>query len=250
MKEIDMYKPLKKFLKEQGYTVHSEVESVDVMARKGDELLIVEMKTTFNLQLIYQLIERLKITDQVYAYIPLGKGGRWPKWYKRMCALLKRLQCGLLTLDQHTRKQVVLEFKPAAFTPRKNYTKKNLALKEFTGRSIDLNQGGSTRELLFTAYKEKAIRIAMYLFEQGASSTRDIKKNLEIAAAVDILNKNYQGWFERASRGVYALTPEFEFFRLKYQKKIEQLWRRQSLAGKAGNVTLTGTEISNLSNHA
>ena len=89
MKETQMYKPLKKYLTAQGYAVHSEVEGVDVMAQKGDELLIVEMKTSFNLQLVYQLIERLKITDQVYAYVPLGKGGRWPKTYKRMCGLLK-----------------------------------------------------------------------------------------------------------------------------------------------------------------
>ncbi len=220
-----MYKPLKKFLKARGYTVHSEVEGVDVMAQKRDELLIVEMKTSFNLQLVYQLIERLKMTDQVYAYIPLGKKGRWPKPYKRMCGLLKRLHCGLLTLDQRTRKEVILEFEPTPFVGRKNYTKKNLALKEFDGRSIDLNQGGSTRELLFTAYKEKAIRIAMYLFEYGPSSTKEIREKLEIEKAVDILGKNYQGWFARVSFGVYQLTPEFEFFRLKYQKKIKQLWR-------------------------
>ena len=220
-----MYKPLKKFLKAKGYTVHSEVESVDVMARKGDELLIVEMKTGFNIQLIYQLIERLKITDQVYAYVPLGKGGRWPKPYKKMCALLKRLHCGLITLDQHTKKQVVVEFKPTPFTDRKNYAKRKLALREFEGRSIDLNQGGSTKELLFTAYKENVIRIAMYLFEHGASSTKEVREHLDIERTVDILNKNYQRWFERVSRGVYRITPEFEFFRLKYQKKINQLWR-------------------------
>lgn len=225
MKETDMYKPLKKFLKAKGYVVHSEVESVDVMAQKGDELLMIEMKTSFNLQLVYQLIERLKITDQVYAYIPLGKGGRWPKSYKRMCGLLKRLHCGLITLDQHTQKEVVVEFEPAAFKGRKNYTKKKLAIKEFEGRSIDLNQGGSTRELLFTAYKEKAIRIAMYLSECGASSTQEIREKLDIDKTVDIFNKNYQGWFERVSHGVYRITPEFEFFRLKYQKKINQLWR-------------------------
>ena len=225
MKEVDMYKPLKKLLKAKGYTVHSEVESLDVMAQKGDELLIVEMKTSFNLQLIYQLIERLKITDQVYAYVPLGKGGRWPKSYKRMCALLKRLHCGLITLDQHTKTQVVIEFEPGPFSSRKNYGKKRLALKEFEGRSIDLNQGGSTRELLFTSYKEKAIRVAMYLFEHGTSSTQDIKKNLDIKTAVDILSRNYQGWFQRVAYGKYQLTPEFEFFRIKYQKKIKQLWR-------------------------
>lgn len=220
-----MYDPLKKFLKAGGYIVHSEVEGLDVMAQKGDEILIVEMKTSFNLQLIYQIIERLKITDQVYAYVPLGKGGRWPKSYKRMCALLRRLHCGLITLDQHTRRKVVVEFKPAPFTARKNYTKRRMALKEFEGRSVDLNQGGSTRETLFTAYKEKAIRIAMYLFEYGASSTKEIKEKLDIEKTVDILNKNYQGWFERVAHGMYQLTPEFEFFRLKYKKKIKQLWR-------------------------
>ena len=47
MKEIQMYKPLKKFLIKKGYTVHSEVESVDVMAQKGGELLIIEMKTIY-----------------------------------------------------------------------------------------------------------------------------------------------------------------------------------------------------------
>jgi len=220
-----MYKPLKKFLQKKGYTVHSEVEGVDVMAQKPGELLIVEMKTSFNLQLIYQLIERLKMTDQVYAYIPLGKGGRWPKTYKRMCGLLKRLHCGLITLDQKTRKTVVVEFEPASFKGRTNYAKKNLALKEFEGRSIDLNQAGSTGKLLFTAYKEKAIRVAMYLYEHGASSTKDVKENLDIEKAAVILNKNYQGWFERVSRGVYGITPNFEFFRLEYQKQISQLWR-------------------------
>lgn len=221
-----MYKPLKKFLKAQGYTVHSEVEDIDVMAQKGEEVLIVEMKTSFNLQLVYQLIERLKITDQVYAYVPLEKRGRWPKSYKRMCALLKRLHCGLLTLDQHTRKVVVMEFAPAPFTPRKNYAKKRLALSEFKGRSVDLNQGGSTREILFTAYKEKAIRIALYLAKQGVSSTQEIKKDLDIDRTVHILNKNYQNWFERVSRGEYQITTEFEAFQAKYQKKIKQFKER------------------------
>ena len=129
------------------------------MAQKGDELLIVEMKTSFNLQLVYQLIERLKITDKVYACVPLGKGGRWPKAYKRMCGLLKRLHCGLITLDQHTKKKIVVEFEPTPFKSHKNYTKKNLALKEFT----------STNEHLLKAL--------VYL---EMKNTVDAKKDLEI----------------------------------------------------------------------
>ncbi len=225
MKEVDMYKPLKEFLERRGYAVHSEVEGVDVIAQKDDEFLVVEMKICFNLQLVYQLIERLKITDQVYAYVPLKKGGRWPKSYKRMCGLLKRLHCGLLTLDQHARKTVVLEFPPAPFVSRKNYAKKRLALKEMEGRSLDLNQAGSTGELLFTSYKEKAIRVAMYLYENGPVSTRKVREDLAMEKAADILKNNYLGWFERISHGVYRITPDFEFFRIKYQDKIHQLWR-------------------------
>ncbi|MDP3920885.1 MAG: DUF2161 family putative PD-(D/E)XK-type phosphodiesterase [Candidatus Omnitrophota bacterium] len=223
MKEVEMYKPLKKYLENEGYLVHSEVEGVDVMAQKGGELLIVEMKLAFNLQLVYQLIERLKMTEQVYAYVPLKKGGRWPKSYKRMCGLLKRLHCGLITLDEQTKKQVVVEFEPSEFKKRKNYTKKNLAVKEFKGRSIDLNQGGSTKEPLFTVYKEKAIRVAMYLFEHGASSTQELKTKLDIENTVSILYNNHLGWFKGVSRGVYQLTPEFEFFRMKHEKKINRL---------------------------
>jgi len=225
MKETEMYPPLKQFLEKKGYAVHSEVEGADVIARKGDEFMVVEMKTSFNLQLVYQLIERLKMTPLVYAYVPLEKGGRWPKSFKRMCGLLKRLHCGLMTVDAETLKEVAVEFEPAEFKGRKNYTRKNLTLKEFDGRSIDLNEGGSTREKLFTVYKEKAIRVAMYLFEQGASSTVEIKEKLDIENAVKILYDNHLGWFKRVSRGVYQLTPEFEFFRLKHEKKIKQLWR-------------------------
>jgi len=224
MKETEMYAPLKRFLEKEGYVVHSEVEGVDVMACKGTEILIVEMKTAFNLQLVYQLIERLKMTEQVYAYIPLKKGGRWPKAYKKMCGLLRRLHCGLITLDAKT-KEVVREFEPSEFTSRKNYARKKLTLKEFEGRSIDLNQGGSTREKLFTVYKEKAIRVAMFLFEQGPAATGEIKTKLDIENAAAILYDNHLGWFKRVTRGVYQLTPEFEFFRLKHEKKIKQLWR-------------------------
>ncbi len=225
MKEKDMYKPLKKYLQAQGYEVHSEVEDIDVMARRDDEILIVEMKTAFNLQLIYQLAERLKITEHVYAYVPLGKRGRWPKSYKRMCGILKRLNCGLITLDSKTRKQVVVEFEPGPFQGRKNYAKRKLAVREFEGRSIDLNAAGSTKEILFTSYKEKAIRIAMYLFENGPSSTKDIREGLDIDRTGDILYRNHMRWFDRVSHGVYQLSPEFEFFRLEHAEKIEQLWR-------------------------
>lgn len=221
MKETDMYPPIKKHLQRHGYTVHAEVEGIDILAQKGEEMIAVEMKTAFNLKLVYQLIERRKIVDQVYAYVPLGKGGRWPKEYKRMCGLIKRLECGLITLDVRGRKKTVtVEFDPKPFVHRKNYAKKKIALKEFNSRSIDLNQAGSRSELLFTAYKEKAIRVALYLYENGRATPKDIAATLQIDSAARILQSNYHFWFDRVERGVYRITPEFEKFLRQHRKKI------------------------------
>ena len=221
MKETDMYPPIKKHLEREGYTVHAEVEGIDILAQKDEEMLAVEMKTSFNLKLVYQLIERRKIVDKVYAYVPLGKGGRWPKEYKRMCGLLRRLECGLITLDIRGRKKTVtVEFEPGRFTHRKNYAKKKLALKEFNGRSLDLNRAGSRSELLFTAYKEKAIRVALYLYENGRGTPKDIGETLGIENTARILQSNYHFWFDRVERGVYRITPEFEKFLMTNRKKI------------------------------
>ncbi|MBP9854684.1 MAG: hypothetical protein KBD53_07445 [Candidatus Omnitrophica bacterium] len=221
MRETDMYYPLKEFLEKAGYTVHSEVNDIDVLAKKGEEIIAVEMKTAFNLKFVYQLIERRKIADKVYAYVPLGKGGRWPKGYKQMCGLLKRLECGLMTLD--SKKTVCMEFEPQSYAGYKNYAKKKMALKEFHGRSLDLNQGGSRSELLFTAYKEKAIRLALFLYENGPVETKRLTTTLiDIEHPARILRDNHQFWFERVSRGVYQITPEFEKFLMANRKKIEQ----------------------------
>lgn len=223
MRETDMYPPVKKFLEQEGYTVHSEVDGIDILAKKDGEMIAVEMKTAFNLKLVYQLIERRKIADKVYAYIPLGKGGRWPKEFKRMCGLLKRLECGLITLDIRDRKKTVqIEFEPRPYAGYKNYAKKKSALKEFDGRSLDLNQGGSRSEPLFTAYKEKAIRLALYLYENGPTAIKELTSGLKIERAANILRDNHQFWFERESRGVYRITPAFEKFLMANRKKIEQ----------------------------
>lgn len=223
MHETEMYPPIKKFLEQAGYKVRSEVDSIDILAQKDDEMIAVEMKTSFNLKLVYQLIERRKIVDKVYAYLPLGKGGRWPKAYKQMCGLLKRLECGLITLAvRDKQKTVTIEFEPKPYAGYKNYAKKKRALKEFNGRSVDLNRGGSRSEKLFTVYKEKAIRLALFLYENGPTTTTKLNDQLKIEHAARILRDNHQFWFDRVSRGIYQITPEFEKFLMTNRKKIEQ----------------------------
>ncbi len=75
--EADLYQPVKLFLEGQGYDVKGEVRGCDVVARRGDEkLLIVELKLRFNLQLVLQGVERLALTDQVYLAVPRAVGRR------------------------------------------------------------------------------------------------------------------------------------------------------------------------------
>lgn len=51
--EVDMFSPIKSFLTEQGYFVQAEVKGIDIAAKKGDTLVIIEMKRSFQLKLVY-----------------------------------------------------------------------------------------------------------------------------------------------------------------------------------------------------
>ena len=73
MLETDLYKPVYDYLVRQGYTVHSEVKNCDITAIKGEELIVVELKTSFNLKLLAQGAKRQRIADSVYVAIPVPK---------------------------------------------------------------------------------------------------------------------------------------------------------------------------------
>ena len=95
MLERDLYPPIKRFLEAQGYVVKAEVKSCDVVARRGDEPpVIVELKIGLTLQLIYQAIDRLSLTNDVYIAIARPKRGVPSEALK----LLKRIGVGLLVV--------------------------------------------------------------------------------------------------------------------------------------------------------
>ena len=72
MQESDLYPPLKQFLEGQGYEVKGEVVNCDVVAVRGkEEPLIVELKLSFNLSVLMQVVDRLALTSTVYIGIPL-----------------------------------------------------------------------------------------------------------------------------------------------------------------------------------
>jgi len=96
--------------------------------------------------------------------------------------------------------------RPNHVPSRKGGVRRQRLLREFEERSGDYNTGGSTRRQLVTAYREKALRVASALRTQGEASPAVLARQTGVGSAAAILQKNYYGWFERLSRGKYALT--------------------------------------------
>ena len=52
LKESDLYLPIKHFLNNLGYEVKGEIKECDIVAKKGDDLIIIELKLTLNITLL------------------------------------------------------------------------------------------------------------------------------------------------------------------------------------------------------
>ena len=211
MKESDLYPHVKKFLEEQGYEVKAEIKDCDVMAKKADEIVVVEMKTSLNLSLLGQAAERQLLFDIVYIAVPKPPyKKRFSNQFKRTIRLVKRLSLGLLYVELKGEGLCEEEFPPKNFKLGINKTRREKliekAITEFDGLSGDYNIGGITRTKKMTAYKEQAISIAMYLDIYGSAKASDIKKFGCGENAWNILYDNHYGWFEKVDKGTYDIN--------------------------------------------
>lgn len=204
MVETDLYPPVKAFLEAQGYEVKAEIGAADVMAcRAGAPPVIVELKTTFSLALVYQGIDRQSVTDAVYLAVPWKREKRGAG--RDRLALCRRLGLGLLRVrleDGHI--EVVCD--PGPYRPRQSAPRRARLLKEFAARAGDPNTGGSTRRTLVTAYRQDAVACAGHLGAHGPSRGAAVAKATGVARATRIMADNHYGWFTRVARGVFTLT--------------------------------------------
>lgn len=210
MKETDLYAPIKRHFEEQGYEVDGEVCGCDVMAKRGDEIILVELKLKFQLQLVYQAMERQKLTPFVYVAIARPKTQKTTAW-KNMLNLLKRLEVGLLlvSLDSPLEMvQIMLEPMSLTNSVKASYKKRKRLEKEFQGRTQKRTTGGAVRQKIMTAYKEKAIDLLCLLEREEMLPLQKLREYGKGEAYVSLLQKNFYGWFERIERGVYGLSDE------------------------------------------
>jgi len=207
MRETDLYPPVKAFLEDQGYVVKSEVGAADVVAVRGAEPpVVVELKLTFSLALVHQCVARLKLSDEIYMAVAYKAGKPFQKALKANTALARRLGLGLITVRLQDG-LVTVHCDPGPYAPRKNPKRSASLLREFARRQGDPNDGGQTRAGLVTAYRQDAVRLAVYLFEVGACKGADAAKDTGVARATTIMRDNHYGWFEKVEKGVYGLSP-------------------------------------------
>lgn len=223
IKETDLYPAIKALFEGQGYEVKGEIGAADVVARRGKEdPVVVELKTGFSITLIHQAIERQAITDIVYIAIAKGSGKRFEKSLKQNIALSKRLGIGLITVRM--RDQLVeVHLDPAPYTPRKMPRRKAKLLREFDQRVGDPCVGGSSKRTLMTAYRQKALRCAMYLNDNGATRAAEVARSTDNTKARTLMAKDHYGWFRKVDRGVYDLTKASAAALIKYTDEVARL---------------------------
>jgi len=208
VKESDLYLPVKRFLESQGYEVKGEVGDCDVAGVRGDEeLVVVELKLSLNIELVLQAVERLSVTSKVYVGVPVGNHSL-NRRRRQTVKLLRMLGLGLLVIDPDLKRHGVdAVLDPGEYRPRRSSRRRELLLGEFVRRVGDPNLGGaSVRNGIMTAYRQRALEIASFLQTNGPTKASQVATAIGDPHTRDILYRNVYGWFDRPSNGIYALS--------------------------------------------
>ena len=78
---------------------------------------------------------------------------------------------------------------------------------------MDLDSGGSVKSRIITAYRERCIKVACIIKCTGPKRPKELvgdygfEKNVAL-----ILQRNFDGWFERLEPGLYGLSEAGERF--------------------------------------
>jgi hypothetical protein len=202
-RETSLYVPVKRFLETLGFDVKGEICGCDVVAIRGEELVVVgELKLGFNLELVLQGIDRAAACDEVWLAVRSSRrrGRERDPRVRKLCRLLG---FGLLGVSASGRVELLVE--PGPWRPRRDARRRSRLLDEHRRRLGDPAAGGSCRAPIMTAYRQQALACAASL-SGGPRRTSDIRA--AIPDAPKILLRNVYGWFFRVERGTYGLTPE------------------------------------------
>jgi hypothetical protein len=201
--EASLYAAVKAHLESLGYAAKGEVCGCDIVAVRAGEppfLVITEMKLGFTLELLLQGVDRLAAADEVWLAVRASRRGRDRD--RRVRKLCRLLGFGLLAVDP-AGQGVEMVAEPAPYRPRPDSGRRRRLLREHDLRRGDPSPGGTTRQPIMTAYRQRALACARAL-RDGPARPRDMAALAPDAGR--IMLRNVHGWFEREGRGTYRLS--------------------------------------------
>lgn len=204
--ETALYPAVKAFLEAQGFEAKGEIRGCDIVATRPGEppiLVIVELKLSFNLELLLQATDRMRNADAVWLAVPATRKGRdRDRRTHRLCRLLG---LGLLAVGARGAVEILAE--PLPYRPRPDPGERSRLLREHATRRGDPTPGGSTRRKIMTAYRQAALDCAAAL-RSGPLALKTLRARVPQAGT--IVQRNFYGWFGREARGIYRLTQQGE----------------------------------------
>ena len=255
--ETDLYGPIRDYLVANGYAVQAEVKHCDVTARKGDDLIIVEMKLRCSLDLLIQATKRQRITDSVYVAIAKPAGWGSNRRFLGVKRVLRQLELGLILVSfGGPGPTVEIEFHPLPYRRQKRKSARRAVIKEMEQRSGDYNVGGGSRRKQMTAWREVAVHIACCLERFGTLAPRQLRALGTGPKTQSVLGSELSyGWFTRVAPGLYDITakakaeladwPEVAtYYRGWLRGEIEgEIGGRSGTAGDRGQLPHSGNTI-------
>lgn len=208
--ETDLAPHACSYLKTLGCDIRSEVHHVDIVGKSPDGFIGVELKTVFNIDVLYQAVRTQRWAGHSLIVVPLvAKTARLrrekiDKW----TSLCKALKIGLCVVEGNT--SVLRCCYPGERigkgTLHKEFT------RQFKERSQDFNVGGSTRVSLVTAARERSCHIVKAFIhhihekEENSLSPKEVTNLSQQHSVSGTLYSNDYNWFVRLGYGQYALS--------------------------------------------
>ncbi|ARQ59362.1 UNVERIFIED_ORG: hypothetical protein GGE64_002020 [Rhizobium etli] len=216
--ETSLYLPVKAFLEAAGYVVKGEVGGCDLVGLSDSEppvVVVCELKLSFNLELLLQVVDRASMSDEVWIAARVSAKGRGRETDRRYRDLCRRLGIGMLGVSDGGEVSIIVS--SVSPMPRTNPKRRSRLVREHQRRRGDPAVGGGSRAPIMTAYRQQALLCASAL-EQGLQRPREMKALA--ANAGSILRDNVYGWFERIEKGIYTLTPAGQAALLRWPQPV------------------------------
>lgn len=227
MRESDLFEPIKKFFTDDGYCGDGEVEGIDLYLEKDGLTTAVELKKTLDFKSIQQAALDQKICDFVYIGIFRPKD-LYSKTGRDKIYLLKRLGIGLICVSARSgHAEVISEPVVSELSAFQKRHKDRAAFvkEEFKNRKARSNTGGVNKTALLTVYKEQSLLLLYHLERLGGeSSGKQLRELTGIQKSTSILYDNYNGWFERVSKGIYGISEKGLAVLTAYREEIKK-WK-------------------------